>query len=163
MQSWANTYYQCWAFHKLSGTVRCTNNWNEHCHCGTCLDLPMWFIYHDYCYCSYKQRTFDSSIWDRSVVTLVIPHLSPQHIHHIFQWAPMLSSPHHIKQLTTMDLALIKLISHSMAPATLMCYRTNISPKGEQLLHLLNNHVCSLLPSEILPHTANGYKMYPLL
>jgi len=69
----------------------------------------------------------------------------------------------HIKQLTTMDLALIRLISHSMAPATLMCYRTDISATGEQLLHFPNIHVRSLLPSEILPHTTNGYKMYPLL
>ena len=38
----------------------------------------------------------------------------------------------------------------------------DISAAGELLLHLLNDHVYNLLPSDIIPHTANGRKMYPL-
>ena len=38
----------------------------------------------------------------------------------------------------------------------------DISAAGPPLLTLLNDHVHNLIPSDVVPHTANGHKMYPL-
>ena len=72
-----------------------------------------------------------------------------------------------IKQMSTSDPAptiLIKLssLNGSCHTDVLPDSGADISAAGEPLLRLLNDHVYNLLPSEIIPHTANGRKMYPL-
>ena len=72
-----------------------------------------------------------------------------------------------IKQLSTTDPA--PTISIQLSSLNSSCHTevlpdsgADISAAGEQLLHLLNDHVHNLLPSEIIPQTVNWQKMYPL-
>ena len=50
----------------------------------------------------------------------------------------------------------------SCSTDTLPDSRADISAAGTPLLTLLHDHVHNLIHSDIIPHTANGHKMYPL-